>query len=115
MVGAAVTVVVSVFGLTVGRYIDRRQQIEAEARLRKIPMYEEFLDLWFRVLFQNKLGKPVTERDMLKFSIELLRRLHPGHLMMLFANGGLSGSSSTGWREQVKMPRKSPCSGSKAC
>jgi hypothetical protein len=67
VIAAAATVVVSVVTVTLGRYFERKRQIESDTRLRKIPLYEGFLGLWFRVLYQDRMGdERLTDQDMFR-------------------------------------------------
>jgi hypothetical protein len=73
VLGAGGTITVSVISLTIGRYLERKRQIEADTRLKKIPLYEDFISFWFRVLYQDQLGKPVTQKELLKFFVDFTK------------------------------------------
>lgn len=67
IVAGVATLLVSVFSVLWSKRVDRIREIEQEQRKQKIPVYEEFLSLIFRMLFAEKLGEgPVTEQDMMK-------------------------------------------------
>ena len=67
IVAGVATLLVSVFSVLWSKRVDRLREIEQEQRKQKIPVYEEFLSLIFRMLFAEKLGEgPVTEQDMMK-------------------------------------------------
>ena len=44
IVAATATTLVSVLGVTLGRYLERRHQIDLELRERKVPIYTEFVE-----------------------------------------------------------------------
>lgn len=68
IIAATGTILVSVFSVLVTKHIERKRSIEQELRNKKIPMYESFVEFWFRLLFSKKLtGKPMTEKEMLEF------------------------------------------------
>lgn len=56
IVAATATVVVSVISVTVGRYLERRHQIEVEIRERKIPVYNTMITGLLNGLFDSKDG-----------------------------------------------------------
>jgi hypothetical protein len=56
VITASATVVVSVILVVLGRYFEKKRELEAQAREKKIPLYEEFIDFWFRVLYAKKMG-----------------------------------------------------------
>ncbi|WP_269303387.1 hypothetical protein [Aeromicrobium sp. HA] len=53
IVAAAATTIVSVLGVTLGRYLERRDQIELELRQRKIPIYIEFVEGIMKMFFNS--------------------------------------------------------------
>lgn len=57
VITASATVVVSVVVVVLGRYFEKKRELEAQAREKKIPLYEEFIDFWFRVLYAEKMGE----------------------------------------------------------
>lgn len=66
MVAAVATVIVSVATVTVGKYLERRAEIEQELRRQKRPVYEDFIQLWFDILLGEKVGKkPTPEKELL--------------------------------------------------
>lgn len=67
IVAGVFTVIVSVISVLMGKYKETKHQIEEQHRLKKIPIYEEFLEFWFKVLLGSKIGKQVSEKDMLEF------------------------------------------------
>lgn len=76
VVAAVVTVTVSVFSIVWQRRVERLQRLEEEHREQKVPIYEEFMGLWFRVLFSDKMGEPKpTEHELLKFFKEFTEKL----------------------------------------
>lgn len=70
------TILVSVISVTVGKYFERKRSIEQELREKKIPMYNGFVEFLFKVLMADKIGKQMSEKDMMmyfsKFTQELM-------------------------------------------
>lgn len=75
IVVASATVLVSVFSLIYSKYWERTREIELEHRTKKIPVYEEFLGFIFRMLFADKLGKPLTEKETVSFLTKFTQKL----------------------------------------
>lgn len=65
VIGASVTLT----GYYVTRYLERKKEIEFQIRNKKIPIYEEFFQFYFKVVFntKNKNGKKLSEDDMVLF------------------------------------------------
>jgi len=75
VITASATVVVSVIVVVLGRYFEKKRELEAQAREKKIPLYEEFIDFWFRVLYAKKMGEePPPEKEMLRAMVDFTRR-----------------------------------------
>jgi hypothetical protein len=67
IIAGAATLLVSVFSVLWSKRVERLREIEQEQRKQKIPVYEEFLALVFRIVMAEKLGEgPVSEQDMMK-------------------------------------------------
>ena len=56
IVAAVTTIVVSVGGVVLGRYLERRQQVEVEIRERKIPVYDSMTTQLLDGVFSGKDG-----------------------------------------------------------
>ncbi|ODA07346.1 MULTISPECIES: hypothetical protein [Paenibacillus] len=69
------TVFVTVISLIIAKRRENKQSIDEQHRIKKIPIYEEFLQFWFKVLLHGKIGKPVTEEEMLNFFTEFTQKL----------------------------------------
>jgi hypothetical protein len=68
LIAGMVTVFVSVTSLIVSRQFERRRAIEQEHRAKKIPVYEDFMQFWFRVLGADQMGQaPPTEEEIAQF------------------------------------------------
>ena len=59
------TITISSFFIT--RYLERKKEIELEIRNMKIPIYVEFFDFYFKVIFGNKVGKSLEQDEMAVF------------------------------------------------
>ncbi|WP_042723356.1 hypothetical protein [Flavobacterium sp. B17] len=58
------TITISSFFIT--RYLERKKTIEFEIRNKKIPIYEEFFDFYFKVVFKRD-DQELTNEDMVNF------------------------------------------------
>lgn len=59
------TITVSSFFIT--RYLERKKEIEFEIRNKKIPIYEEFFNFYFKVVLGDKNGKPISHNETVEF------------------------------------------------
>lgn len=59
------TITISSFFIT--RYLERKKTIEFEIRNKKIPIYEEFFEFYFSVMFKSKTNDEITTEEMIKF------------------------------------------------
>ena len=82
IVAAAATTSVSVLGVALGRYLERRHQIEVELRERKIPMYTEFVNGLMKIFNQREPelreaadGLVDSQFDLVEFFREMTPRL----------------------------------------
>lgn len=66
---ASATVLVSTFGILAGRRTERRNEFERRRQEKRIPVYEQFVDFWFRrVLYASRMDvEPVAEKEMIEF------------------------------------------------
>jgi hypothetical protein len=62
IIAAMGTVLVSVFSLLAGKFIERKRVIDAEIRVKKIPMYESFVEFWMKVL-QKSDDQTAEDKD----------------------------------------------------
>jgi len=58
------TITISSFFIT--RYLERKKTIEFEIRNKKIPIYEEFFDFYFKVVLKSG-DQELTNQDMVNF------------------------------------------------
>ncbi|MGD0126922.1 MAG: hypothetical protein ABSF46_16305 [Terriglobia bacterium] len=70
IIAAAGAVLVSVLSVSIAKFLERRETIERETRLKKIPVYESLISLIFGILQQDKPGiaKLTGEELIRKFS-----------------------------------------------
>jgi hypothetical protein len=67
IVGAILAVTVASVTLVGGKLLEQKISINQDIRQKKIPVYEEQLKVFFRMLFAEKIGEePIKEMDMLK-------------------------------------------------
>ena len=64
VVAASATVFASALAVTVGQYLQRQASIRQEIRKANAPAYEQWVELWFRIMFSEKMGMaPLTEQE----------------------------------------------------
>jgi len=59
------TITISSFFIT--RYLERKKNIEVEIRNKKIPIYEEFFEFYFKVVFSSKDEDSMSQKEMISF------------------------------------------------
>ena len=73
-IGATATVLVSALAIFVGRYFERRMELEVATREKRIPLYEKFIEFWFRQLYAERLGEePVSPEEMTRVMVDFTR------------------------------------------
>jgi len=73
---AATTIIVSVVTVLLAKYLEKKKELEAEIRNKKIPVYEELISFFMKVL--NKEINPESKKDKEKaneFFINLTQKL----------------------------------------
>lgn len=75
IIAAVTTAIVSVITLIIGKTYERRKIIEQQIRNKKIAMYDEFVEMWFRFLRDMTDGKPTPESEMIDFFHSFNRKL----------------------------------------
>ena len=76
LVAAGATVLVATFTVMVGRYFERKKELDALYRDKKIEIYDEFLKEFFNLFFgagEGNLAAP--EKDLVPFLREFTRKL----------------------------------------
>ena len=65
ILASVATVLVSVISVLVSKYLEQRNAINKELRDKKAPVYEDLIELIFRVVFSSKMGLPdLTEAEL---------------------------------------------------
>lgn len=59
------TITISSFFIT--RFLEKRKTIEIEIRNKKIPIYEEFFDFYFKIIFGNANNENMSHEEMIAF------------------------------------------------
>ncbi|HEY1193400.1 hypothetical protein [Flavobacterium sp.] len=67
LVIAIIGAVVTFTGYYVTRYLERKKEIEFQIRNKKIPIYEEFFEFYFKVVFSSKNGENMNQDEMTAF------------------------------------------------
>lgn len=76
IVAASATVIVSLISVLVSKHLERKAQILAHLREKKVPTYEKIINFIFSLTFAEKLGKKQpTEKEMIKFMAEVTQEL----------------------------------------
>ncbi|ALQ51457.1 hypothetical protein [Nitrosomonas ureae] len=76
LVAASATILVSVFTVLVSKHLERKAEILAHLREKKIPTYEKIINFIFSLTFAEKLGKKQpSENEMIKFMAEITQEL----------------------------------------
>lgn len=76
LIAGVATVLVSVLSVILTKYYERKRKIEQEIREKKIPMYVEFVEFWFRVLYsKNITGKKIEEKEMIEFFSDFTQKV----------------------------------------
>jgi hypothetical protein len=76
LVAGVVTILVATITVTVGRYYERKKELDALYRDKKTEIYDEFLKAFFAFYFAggvSKAGEP--EKDLVPFLREFTRKL----------------------------------------
>jgi hypothetical protein len=76
LITAAVTTLIAVLTLVLGKVWDTKIKIAHDIREKKIPVYEDVLSLFFEVIMSDKTGRPKpTEAEMSVRFTDFTRRL----------------------------------------
>lgn len=76
LVAAATTVLVATATVMIGRYYERRKELDALYRDKKTEIYDEFLKEFFGLFFNaGEAGSESTEKDLVPFLREFTRKL----------------------------------------
>jgi hypothetical protein len=76
IVAAFATVTVSVLTVVVGKRLEAAALITKEHRDKKIPVYEDFIQFWFKHLFAAKSGdNPLTDEETVRFLSNYTQRM----------------------------------------
>ena len=76
LVTASATILVSLFSVLVSKHLERKAEILAHLREKKIPTYEKIINFIFSLTFAEKVGrKQPSEKEMIKFMAEITQEL----------------------------------------
>lgn len=65
---ALIAGIITVTGYFITRYLEKRKIVEQQIREQKLPIYEEFLDFFFKMMHRNKSDK-LSDQELKKFVI----------------------------------------------
>ena len=75
LVAAAATILVATVTVMVGRYYERRKELEALFREKKTDIYDEFLKEFFTLFWGASKTDAAAEKDLVSFLREFTRKL----------------------------------------
>lgn len=75
IVAAMTTVVVSVVSVTLGKYFERKMNIEQDQRKKKIELYEKFIEILFCIINNQRTRKALSEKEVLQALLEWTQKL----------------------------------------
>lgn len=76
IIAASGTIIVTLISVLVSKHLDRKAQILAHLRAKKVPIYEKIINFIFSFTFAEKLGeKQPTEKEIIKFFAEVTQEL----------------------------------------
>lgn len=76
LVAAATTIIVATATVMIGRYYERRKELDALYRDKKIEIYDEFLKEFFGLFFgADEVKAETVEKDLVPFLREFTRKL----------------------------------------
>ncbi|MCD2341069.1 hypothetical protein LRH25_12015 [Ideonella azotifigens] len=75
LIAASATVFVATATVMVGRYYERKKELDALYRDKKTEIYDEFLKEFFTLFFNGGEDSPRTEKDLVPFLREFTRKL----------------------------------------
>jgi hypothetical protein len=67
LVAASATIIASAVTITVGKIYELRQHVQKENREKKVPVYEDLLKFFFRMLNATKDGQPLEDPEIVEF------------------------------------------------
>ena len=97
---AAATIIAAALTVTVGRYFERRKEIEAAYRDKKTAIYDEFLVGLFRMLLGGEEGSVSVNQEADPAVVEFLRE-HHRKLILWSGPKGLKAYSD--WYKQMQL------------
>ncbi len=71
---AVIAGLVTVFGYFITRNSERRKIIEQQIREQKLPVYEQFLDFFFKIIKGTKHNKPISDKEMENFMLDFNKK-----------------------------------------
>ena len=76
IVAASATVFASAVAVVIGQYLQRQASIKQEIRKANAPVYEQWVSLWFHLLFAKNMGrKPLSDQEFVRRLSEFSQQL----------------------------------------
>jgi hypothetical protein len=76
VITASATVLISVLSLIFSRRSEQQRAIEQAHRDRKVPIYDEFMGFWFRMLGAEQRGEdPPSEQEIARFLYDFTQKV----------------------------------------
>jgi hypothetical protein len=102
IIAASATMVVAVLTVVIGKYFERKKEIENQQREKKIEVYEKFMEKWFDKLLESSKSKDknknvLEDEAFIQFLSEFTRKL------ILWGSDGVVKKYSS-FRKESLMP-----------
>ena len=76
IIAAAATGLVSVITIAITKAYETRATVRQDLRSKKVPVYEDFIRMLFRILFSEKLGQPaISAEEMISLFVQSSEKL----------------------------------------
>jgi hypothetical protein len=75
IVAGAATIAVAFISATVGKALENRATIVRDIRTKKVPVYEDLIDVIFRFFYEDKVGSKMSERQKVDALAKVQQRL----------------------------------------
>ena len=75
VIAACATVLMATISVLLSKHFEIQKLVFKEHRDKKIPIYEDLISFFFRVMFQSKKGKPLSQSEMLRFFEDFVKKV----------------------------------------
>ena len=74
IIAACATVLVATLSVLLSKHFEIQKLVFKEHRDKKIPIYEDLVRFFFRVMFKSKKGKPLSQSEMASFFQDFVQK-----------------------------------------